>query len=309
MVANPDICRANGRRSRGPVTERGKANASKNATKHGLLAERAPLLSTEDLESFQGILQGLITEYQPQTPTEHLLIQQVAMGWLRLHRLWNVEAAIANQTMLRIEKAAKYPQDAGFNELLESLEGNQNNPNVLKKERRCLQHLLVGTEDWVLMYLPKRHFSKWEQSSEAKKAVQVLHEDIEKIINKYPRESIPSDQDERLESVWGQIIGFSLQTDTKTPCYHSLKWTAEKMVNLCRNRIQEIDAALEDMNRLTQEIQRSEKASKGISDQAEKLTRYERHITKQLYDALDRLQAIQRQQQHEGSMGSFGSKG
>jgi len=41
-------------------------------------------------------MQGLIDEYQPVSLTEHLLVQQVAMGWLRLHRLWGVEAAIAN---------------------------------------------------------------------------------------------------------------------------------------------------------------------------------------------------------------------
>jgi hypothetical protein len=88
MVASPEICRANGRKSCGPVTARSKEIAAKNATKHGILAKTPPILVTEDLETFQGIVQGLIDEYQPQGATEHLLIQQVAMGWLRLHRLW-----------------------------------------------------------------------------------------------------------------------------------------------------------------------------------------------------------------------------
>jgi len=43
-----------------------------------------------------------------------------------------------------------------------------------------------------------------------------------------------------------------------------------------------------------------------IPDQSDKLMRYERHITKQLHDALDRLKAIQQQRQQEGSMGSSG---
>jgi hypothetical protein len=84
MVASPEICRLNGAKSRGPTSSSGKAIAS--ATKHGILSQQPPILATEDLESFQGIVQGLIDEYQPQTSTEHLLIQQVAMGWLRLHR-------------------------------------------------------------------------------------------------------------------------------------------------------------------------------------------------------------------------------
>ena len=74
MVATPEINRLNGRKSRDPVTKRGKAIASKNATKHGILAKTLPILLTEDLETFQGIVQGLIDEYQPQGATEHLLI-------------------------------------------------------------------------------------------------------------------------------------------------------------------------------------------------------------------------------------------
>jgi DNA repair exonuclease SbcCD ATPase subunit len=253
-------------------------------------------------------VQGLVDYYQPENPIEWHLVQQVAMAMVRQHRVWGVEAAITNQAMLSIEKAQKYPQDLGFNELLESLPGGQSpyRPKVLKKERRCLEYLLIDTENWVLMHLPKRHFSKWENSEEAKNSVQSLHAEVEEAIKKYPREAIPQDNDERLEFAWRQLITFSIETDTKNPCYQSLKWTTERMVSFCSERIAEIDSILEDMNRLEQEIHRTVIASKGISDQSEKLTRYERHITKQLHDALDRLQAIQQQRQQGGSMGSFG---
>jgi hypothetical protein len=109
MVANPETNRLNGKKSRGPVTIRGKAIAAKNATKHGILAKAPPILITEDLETFQGIMQGLIEEYQPISATEFLLIQMVAMGWMRLHRLWGVEAASANIEILKVQQAAKFP--------------------------------------------------------------------------------------------------------------------------------------------------------------------------------------------------------
>lgn len=109
MVANPETNRLNGRKSCGSVTIRGRAISSKNATKHGALAKSPPILITEDLESFQGIVQSLIDEYQPASATDQLLIQQVAMGWLRLHWLWGAEAASANIEILKVQSAAKFP--------------------------------------------------------------------------------------------------------------------------------------------------------------------------------------------------------
>lgn len=111
MVANPDICRANGKKSRGPVTQMGKSIASGNSTRHGLLSVNPPLVMGEDLEVFQGFVESLVEEYQPTTATEQLLVQQVAMGWLKLNRLWQAEAAIANLAILRTELNFKFPDE------------------------------------------------------------------------------------------------------------------------------------------------------------------------------------------------------
>lgn len=139
MVASPEICRMNGAKSRGPVTARGKAIAAKNATKHGLLATQPPLVMGEDLESFQGILQGLIDEYQPENATEHLLIQQVAMGWLRLHRLWGVEAAIANVAMKEIELDAKFPN--ALTEFINELSPDSLSPKQVDEKNLLQQEI------------------------------------------------------------------------------------------------------------------------------------------------------------------------
>lgn len=109
MVANPEICRANGKKSRGPVTQRGKSIVAQNSTRHGLLSVNPPLVLGEDLEVFQGFVQSLIEEYEPTTATEKLLVQQVAMGWLKLNRLWQAEAAIANLAILRAEMDFRFP--------------------------------------------------------------------------------------------------------------------------------------------------------------------------------------------------------
>ncbi|MEA5566301.1 hypothetical protein [Anabaena sp. UHCC 0399] len=129
MVANPEICRANGKKSRGPVTKKGKSIASGNSTRHGLLSVNPPLVLGEDLEVFQGFVQSLIDEYQPTTATEKFLAQQVAMGWLKLNRLWQAEAAIANLSILRAEMNFKFPDAL---QSLIDLEGDRSGGAELK---------------------------------------------------------------------------------------------------------------------------------------------------------------------------------
>ena len=63
-----------------------------------------------------------------------------------------------------------------------------------------------------------------------------------------------------------------------------------------------------ELSWLKQEINRAGLAPLVIPDleKLEKLSRYERHLTKQLHDALSRPQEIQNQRQQADCMGSFG---
>jgi hypothetical protein len=75
MILEPDLTRtekqraasrANGARSRGPVTPDGKDRASRNSIRHGLLA-RAILLEGESRERFNQLVQVLNDALQPET--------------------------------------------------------------------------------------------------------------------------------------------------------------------------------------------------------------------------------------------------
>ena len=74
---------------------------------------------------------------------------------------------------------------------------------------------------------------------------------------------------------------------------------------VCSQRLLEIDEILSNINK--QEQSEAEAVLQGlvIPKNSELLNRYEKHINRNLYDALDRLQVIQ-QRQNAGSMGSFG---
>jgi hypothetical protein len=69
--------RANGSKSRGPVTPEGKRASSRNATTHGMLAD-AIVMEDESEDRFRALLTALHEEFQPQTPFEESLIENMA---------------------------------------------------------------------------------------------------------------------------------------------------------------------------------------------------------------------------------------
>jgi hypothetical protein len=84
--------RANGKKSRGPVTSQGRINSSKNRTQHGLLA-RTVVLDTENKGRFHELLNSFQNTYLPKTPTESVLVEKMAVAHWRLMRLWSHQKA------------------------------------------------------------------------------------------------------------------------------------------------------------------------------------------------------------------------
>lgn len=295
MVANAEICRANGMKSRGPVSEKGKTIASRNATKHGLLAKLPPLLVTEDLETFQQIIQGLIDEYQPQAVTEHFLIQQVAMAMLKQYRLWSVEVAIANTSTLEIQRKSKRnPHSPNpVDEILKNK--SSQHPEVLKAEQSVLSSLKSDVKTWV-MALPKKNTKAWAASSQAEKAKRELLDLLESARRDFPPEVV---KDDAYNGAWRSLI--AAQVGIEICCnmrIADLKNRIENIVIGCTERIDEISSMLADIEQLDQEIESAKTLSVGIPlDKTELLSRYERHLNRTLYDALDRLEQLKEQRQ------------
>ena len=82
--------RANGSKSRGPLTGEGKRASSRNALKHGILSE-CILLPGESPESFQSLTAGLFKELHPVGSTEEDLVEMMAVARWRRMRVWTVE--------------------------------------------------------------------------------------------------------------------------------------------------------------------------------------------------------------------------
>ncbi|MBD1895916.1 hypothetical protein [Coleofasciculus sp. FACHB-129] len=104
MSCSAEQSRLNGAKSRGAISKRGKAIARHNSVKHGLLAKKPPVLLSEDRRWYEELTASLIDKYQPNDPIEYLLVETITMGWLRLRRLWGIEAAVGDVAILKIKQ-------------------------------------------------------------------------------------------------------------------------------------------------------------------------------------------------------------
>ena len=108
-----DLCsRANGAKSRGPVTPRGKLKSSRNSLKHGLLAT-AVLLPGESRDRFLKLCTDLTTEYGPKSPTEWILLERIVHAQWRLVRLRNYERVAMIQEASAVAQVPEVITEAG----------------------------------------------------------------------------------------------------------------------------------------------------------------------------------------------------
>ncbi|MDP9171292.1 MAG: hypothetical protein M3N54_11795 [Acidobacteriota bacterium] len=118
--------RANGKRSRGPITKEGKAISSRNAEKHGLLSDI--LIAGENVDRFEALFPRLIAEHLPATESEFDMVENMAVNRWRQMRVWGIEAEcltseIHRQVALAPELAAAKPSAraaAGFRSLADN---------------------------------------------------------------------------------------------------------------------------------------------------------------------------------------------
>lgn len=297
MVCSPEQARINGAKSKGPTTEQGKAISTRNATKHGLLAKQPPLLVTEDLATFEGLVQGLINHYQPENPVEHFLVQQVAMGMFKQYRLWNVEAAIANLEILKAQRFAQFPDhivppkinSSEFNDFHETRTPLK---TLLAKERAVLQRL-VSDLNYDCSHLQEKGEAKTLAAFRDSLGESYYHEDRSAAVWQYQ-----DDVDEWLEATWNG------NKKRHMASFEEAIVRVQQLLELAQQRIEVIDQTLEEIAAIDKRIQQAKIDSNGMYQQ-ELFSRYQRNINRELYEALDQLEEIQ-QRKDGGSMGSFG---
>lgn len=104
--------RTNARKSTGPVTINGKAAASRNATRHGLLSTRL-LLEDEEPAEFEALLLELQASLNPVGCMELAMVERIAINLWRQRRLVGAETAATTLERRdpKIAKAVRHEHD------------------------------------------------------------------------------------------------------------------------------------------------------------------------------------------------------
>ncbi len=116
--ARIESSRANGAKSRGPITPEGKAVSSRNAVRHGLMSSTI-LIDGELPERFETLLASHVAEFQPENETEMMLVENMAVCKWRQLRIWALENVGHSEEIRRLiadspEMASKDPAERAW---------------------------------------------------------------------------------------------------------------------------------------------------------------------------------------------------
>jgi hypothetical protein len=91
--------RANGAKSKGPVSVEGRARSSQNSLRHGL-SSKIVVLPHENRDAFEAVRDSYMDDFQPANQSQHDLVETMAAARWRLNRLVETEAKIIEKEML-----------------------------------------------------------------------------------------------------------------------------------------------------------------------------------------------------------------
>lgn len=109
--------RANGSKSRGPITAQGKANSSRNSCRHGLRS-RTLFADPASAARLSAELAAFESDLRPQSESERMLVHAIAHSFWQLACLWKREQTVLKREMDRLQNQTPHEEPVDSNELL-----------------------------------------------------------------------------------------------------------------------------------------------------------------------------------------------
>src|ERR1035438_2689627 len=310
--------RQNALRSTGPKTERGKRTVSCNAIKHGFLAREVVITAgdgEEGLEEFHDLVEQFCEYYEPVVVVEESLVQTIATCWWRKARVIRAENG---EIRMRLDTLAKdralRDSDKGNHDLtvLEGLlfffysENRAERPE-LTEDGRC------GWRD-ALRDLRKHQPGLLYLTVLLEKAKSEIASDG------YPSETTRT-RIFHTFSNWDHCLAFAFlnfnppearMKDGPSEKVRDKQVVDEQDEQTDKKRADSIAAMIDDrlerLSALVRELTVRENLSAAAearsfslpaAEATDKLLRYESHLDRQLYRAMDQLERLQRRRRGE----------
>jgi hypothetical protein len=271
----------------GPTTEHGKEVVRSNATRHGIRSPAPVVPGLEKPEDWEEHRSGVLESLSPEGHLENVLAERVALMSWRLHRVTRYERETIALSQERVEEdlakrmrfgldilASKHPEDA----------------RVIYECARTTQRLLNK-----LPTLPDDKRLSAEDASSILWAVwRQVDEDVELVeevsIPGVP-ESLNVETLEEYDASWtvslvreGIFTIASQAGEKPKKLLQAATEEASREVRRAKSKVEEVERDLKNMGR--ERLLPDEKT-------LEKISRYEAHLSRQLYQAMHELEALQ----------------
>jgi len=299
----------NALRSTGPKTEQGKRIVARNAIKHGFLAREVVITAgdgEESLEEFHDLVKQLDEQYEPVGIVEELLVQKIATCWWRTARVIRAENGEIRKRLdtLAVDRALRNSDKGNLALALSKMDlhlfsiENQADQQVSTRDRWSVLQVAqsdLGRHPSGLAYL----------SALLQKAKSDIASDgymSEEIRNKifhafcycdflFARTCLNAGPpEERIEDRPSEKI-VDPQTDEKRAAVVAFIDARLERISVFEHYATERESLGTDAE--------ARSFSLPPADATDKLIRYEAHLDRQLYRAMDQLERLQRQRRGE----------
>jgi len=277
IIAN----RGNAGKSTGPVTPSGKAIASRNALKHGLLAKEIVINAGEGAESqeqFDALLADLKDQFDPQGTLEEMLVEKIASAYWRLRRAHRFEVGLIRDSLDNVT-------DDFYNEKTYGDDKKRTDEEIeqsVKQEQEYLEQWKKDKKELTAMH---KHGKPLDEIYDWQDNWDWLTEKVNDILPEMDEDTTPEPKEMR------QLL------NTQANWSDDQIWQAH--IELCddrvkhhRERILELEKEKEN-NRLKRQVI-MKLGSIPSKNELDRLLKYEGAIERQFYKAIDQLERLQR---------------
>jgi hypothetical protein len=273
----------------GPKTEAGKEVARWNATRHGIRSPAPVVPGIEKKEDWEEHRDGVLENLSPVGHLEGVLAERAALMSWRLHRVtrYETESIVLYQERAEEDLASKWKHDRRDNDLPGTdhpedvrwrLKDAQRTHRILKKLSGFPEDKSLSGDDAAGVL---RAVSEWIEEADLKQV-------------ELPS-GVPDWARVGLEEEWWDGWTAGLVREYVGAMASSAGETPDELLEAATEKVgQDVIRAKQGVERLEQDLARMSRERLLPEEKTlEKITRYEAHLSRQLYQALHELEALQ----------------